>query len=114
MKRTAVGVLAALMLGAPALGQDDESARGEPRELTARVLGAEAGYLHVESVQGAVIPVRVTHATRVTGRRIPRSEAIAAWLRQELEPGQPVRIRFDVRVHPDGTPENVASSVDRP
>lgn len=122
MKRTAMGVFAGLMLGAPALAQapspppavQEEGARGEQRELTARVLGSGDGYLYLESAQGPVIPMRVTHATRITGRRIPRSEAIPAWLRRELEPGQPLRVRFDVRVHPDGTPENVAGSIDPP
>ncbi|HZI13634.1 MAG TPA: hypothetical protein VE153_24870 [Myxococcus sp.] len=114
MKQTAMGVLAALVLSAPALAQDEEGARGEPRELTARVIGAASGYMHVESAQGAVIPVRVTHATRVGGERIPRSKAIAAWLSRELEMGEEVRVRFDVRFLRDGTPENVASHIDPP
>ncbi len=114
MKRMAMGIFAALMLSAPALAQTGEGARGEPRELTARVVGAESGYMHVESAQGAVIPVRVTHATRVGGERIPRSAAIATWLSRELEKGEEVRVRFDVRFLADGTPQNVASHIDPP
>jgi hypothetical protein len=102
------------MLSAPALAQNQEGARGQPRELTARVIAAESGYMHVESAQGAVIPVRVTHATRVGGERIPRSQAIASWLSRELELGEEVRVRFDVRFLRDGTPQNVASHIDPP
>ncbi|NMO19060.1 hypothetical protein HPC49_28365 [Pyxidicoccus fallax] len=124
MKREAMGLLAGLMLGAQATawgagpasptGPDTESVPGERKELTGRVLGASPGILYVESAHGPAVPLRVTHATRLAGRRIPREQSVEAFLRQSLPPGSPVRATFDVRTHPDGTPENVASTVDRP
>ena len=123
MKRTTLGLLAGLMMmGAPALAQaptpdrapepETESVQGEEQVLTGRVLGAGTGILYIESTQGPAVPLRVTHATRVQGRRIPRARGVEGYLRQALPPGTPVRVTFDVRTHEDGTPENVVRTLD--
>jgi hypothetical protein len=122
MKRTTLGLLAGLMLGAPALAQaptparapepDTESVQGEEHVLSGRVLGAGTGLLYIESAQGPVVPLRVTHATRVQGQLIPRVQGVEAHLRQALPPGTAVRVTFDVRTHEDGTPENVVRTLD--
>lgn len=123
MKRTTLGLLAGLMMmGAPALAQaptpdrapepEAESVQGEEQVLTGRVLGAGTGLLYIESTQGPAVPLRVTHATRVRGQRIPRARGIEGYLRQALPPGTPVRVTFDVRTHEDGTPENVVRTLD--
>ena len=141
MKRKSVGLLAGLLLGAqavawgapalpaqerppatrgessapaPPAGSDTETPEGEQKELRGRVLGASPGVLYIESERGPAVPLRVTHATRLDGRRIPREQSVEAFLRQSLPPGTTVRATFDVRTHPDGTPENVASAVDTP
>jgi hypothetical protein len=124
MKRGSRGWLAGLLLGAQALAwgasparpadPDAEGVPGESRALTGRVVGTGPGLLYLQPEQGPVIPLRVTHATRLAGRRIPREQSVEAFLRQSLPPGTPVHATFDVRAHPDGTPENVASAVDTP
>ncbi|MCY1014623.1 hypothetical protein [Pyxidicoccus sp. MSG2] len=125
MKRTTLGLLAGLMLGAPALAQaptparapepaETESVQGEERVLSGRVVGAGTGLLYIESTQGPVVPLRVTHQTRVQGQRIPREQAVQAHLQKTLPPGTSVRVTFDVRTHEDGTPENVVRTVDVP
>ncbi|MFP2925580.1 hypothetical protein ACLESO_10245 [Pyxidicoccus sp. 3LG] len=98
----------------PAPEPDTESPRGETKELTARVLGASPGILYVEGKEGAAIPLRVTHATRVAGRRVPREQSIDSFLKKELAPGKSVRVTFDVRTHEDGKLENVVSTLDTP
>lgn len=126
MKRTALGCVAGVMLGAQALAQgappspaqppepETESLQGREQVLSGRVLGASTGILYVESEQGPVIPLRVTHATRIQGRRIPREQGVEAYLRKVLPPGGAVRVTLDVRIHEDGTPENVARTLDVP
>ena len=98
----------------PAPESDSEAPRGETKALSARVLGVSPGILYVEDDSGAAIPLRVTHATRVEGRRIPREQAIDGFLRKEFKPGASVRATFDVRTHADGMRENVAGTVDSP
>lgn len=124
MKRASRGWLAGLLLGAQALAwgdspprpanSDAEGVPGEQRALAGRVVGAGPGLLYLQPEQGPVIPLRVTHLTRLEGRRIPREQSVEAFLRQSLRPGTAVRATFDVRTHPDGTPENVASAMDTP
>ncbi|WP_205525700.1 hypothetical protein [Pyxidicoccus trucidator] len=120
------GVVAGLMLGAQALAQgsapppvqppapETESVQGREQVLSGRVLGASTGILYIESELGPAVPLRVTHATRLQGRRIPREQGIEAYLRQALPPGKTVRVTFDVRTHDDGTPENVVRTLDVP
>ncbi|MCP3143159.1 hypothetical protein [Pyxidicoccus xibeiensis] len=95
----------------PATESDTEGQRGETKQLAGRVLGSSPGILYVEGDQGAAIPLRVTHATRLGDRRIPRDQAIGTYLRKELSPGKSVRVTFDVRTHEDGRLENVATTL---
>jgi hypothetical protein len=124
MKRTTRGLIAGLMLGTQALASgpsrpteartDAEGVPGVQRELSGRVLGASPGLLHIQSERGPAIPVRVTHATRVGGGRVPRARSVEAFLQELLPPGTSVRATFDVRTLTDGTPQNVASAIDTP
>lgn len=114
--------VAGLMLGTGARAQgsvpppepETESLQGREQVLTGWVLGAGTGTLHVESAQGPAVRLRVTHATRIQGRRIPREQTIESYLRKALPPGEAVRVTLDVRIHEDGTPENVARTLDLP
>jgi hypothetical protein len=120
MKRTARGLLVGLMLGAgtlaggalPPPAPETERLEGPERRLSGRVLGASTGVLYVESATGPSVPLRVTHATRVGGRRIPREQGVETYLRQAFPPGGTVHVTFDVRTHEDGTPENVVRTLD--
>ncbi len=121
-----MGCVAGLMLGAQALAQgsvpppmqppepETESLQGRVQVLTGRVLGTSTGILYIEVAQGPAVPLRVTHATRIQGRRIPREQSVEAYLRKALPPGGTVHVTLDVRTHEDGTPENVARTLDTP
>lgn len=116
MKRTTLGLLAGLLFSAPVLARapepETESEQGKEHVLSGRVLGTGTGLLYVESAQGPAIPLRVTHASRVKGQRIPREQAVEAYLRGAFPPGTSVRVTFDVRTLEDGTPENVVRTVE--
>ncbi|QSQ27167.1 hypothetical protein JY651_20625 [Pyxidicoccus parkwayensis] len=121
MKRTTLGLLAGLTLwSVPALAQapeppsgaDTESVQGEEHSLSGRVLRAGTGILYVESTEGPAVPLRITHATRVQGQRIPRAQGVETYLSDAFPPGTSVRVTFDVRTLEDGTPQNVVRTVE--
>ncbi|MCP3167926.1 hypothetical protein [Myxococcus qinghaiensis] len=96
----------------PAPSPDAESTPGTPRAFSGPVLGTAPGTLFVTGPSGASIPIRVTHQTRIAGMTVPRDQDIETYLREHLKPGRSVRVQFDVRPFSDGTPQNVASTVE--
>ncbi|NTX08348.1 hypothetical protein [Myxococcus sp. CA040A] len=96
----------------PSPAPDAEGTSGTPRAFSGPVLGTAPGTLFVTGPSGASIPIRVTHQTRIAGETVPRDQDIETYLRENLKPGRSVRVQFDVRPFSDGTPQNVASTVE--
>lgn len=96
----------------PAPSSADEGTPGALRAFSGPVLGAAPGTLFITGPSGAAIPIRVTHQTRIAGVTVPRDQDIETYLREHLKPGRSVRVQFDVRPFSDGTPQNVASTVE--
>ncbi|KFE60144.1 hypothetical protein DB31_6015 [Hyalangium minutum] len=66
------------------------------KELTGRVVGVKSDDLLVESEQGAIIPLRVSHQTMVDGKELKKDQRIESHLKKEFQPGAEVRASFGI------------------
>lgn len=103
MNWKALGVVTALMLGGaafagdkPQQGQMQGAMQQGQKELTGKVVGVKADDLLVESDQGAIIPLRVSHQTMVDGKELKKDQRIESHLKKEFMPGAEVRASFDI------------------
>lgn len=115
MQTKLMGWMAALaLIGTPALAdrgtqQPRAETQMEENQLTGRITEIREDTLFVQTEDGAVVPLQVTHETTLEGKRIERGARVGRELRNQYREGEEVRASFELR----GKTQNHATSIEK-